>query len=194
MSIALCCAVLCCAVLCCAVPCRAVPCRAVLCCAAPCRAMLLLLHQMFSQIETCQQEQVEAASSCIRLLSCRVTRHMVKLCKQLFPCQHGMSNTCVEPDMHLYMCIHDVWLLNLKVYIHMLWTREFPCSLKSVLLARRYVQEVAEQHLVVQVSSAIKGRVSILDSADEPADITPLSQRFAEGQPIQYRVSQVCTW
>ncbi len=55
----------------------------------------------------------------------------------------------------------------------------------------RYVQEVAEQHLVVQVSSAIKGRVSILDSAEEPEALSEFSQQFKEGQPIQCRVSQV---
>ncbi|KAL0048743.1 hypothetical protein WJX82_009925 [Trebouxia sp. C0006] len=54
-----------------------------------------------------------------------------------------------------------------------------------------YVQEVAEQHLVVQISSAIKGRVSVLDSAEEPEQLSEFTQRFKEGQPIQCRVSQV---
>ena len=53
------------------------------------------------------------------------------------------------------------------------------------------MQEVAEQHLVVQISSAIKGRVSILDSAEEPEQLSEFSHRFKEGQPIQCRVSQV---
>ena len=60
-----------------------------------------------------------------------------------------------------------------------------------LLLYCRYVQEVAEQHLVVQISSAIKGRVSVLDSAEEPEDLSEFTQRFKEGQPIQCRVSQV---
>ena len=53
------------------------------------------------------------------------------------------------------------------------------------------MQEVAEQHLVVQISSAIKGRVSVLDSAEEPGDLSEFTQRFKEGQPIRCRVSQV---
>jgi acylphosphatase len=63
--------------------------------------------------------------------------------------------------------------------------------LKLFLLYCRYVQEVAEQHLVVQISSAIKGRVSVLDSAEEPEQLSEFTQRFKEGQPIQCRVSQV---
>lgn len=44
---------------------------------------------------------------------------------------------------------------------------------------------------MVQISSAIKGRVSILDSAEEPEQLSQFLQRFKEGQPIQCRVSQV---
>lgn len=43
----------------------------------------------------------------------------------------------------------------------------------------------------MQISSALKGRISILDSADEPDKLSSFTQQFAEGQPIQCRVSQV---
>lgn len=59
------------------------------------------------------------------------------------------------------------------------------------LLCYRYVQEVADEHVAVQISSALKGRISILDSADEPDKLNSFAQQFTEGQPIQCRVSQV---
>lgn len=62
------------------------------------------------------------------------------------------------------------------------------------VLFHRYVQEIADDYLVVQLASTIKGRVSILDSAEEPQDLTDFPERFKEGQPIQCRISQVtCT-
>lgn len=50
---------------------------------------------------------------------------------------------------------------------------------------------MADEYLTVQISSALKGRVSIFDSADEPDKLTEFAQRFTEGQPIECRVSQV---
>lgn len=50
---------------------------------------------------------------------------------------------------------------------------------------------MAEEHLILQISSALKGRISILDSADEPDKLNEFAQRFTEGQPLECRVSQV---
>lgn len=50
---------------------------------------------------------------------------------------------------------------------------------------------MADEHVVVQLSSALKGRLSILDSADELDKLSSFTKQFAEGQPIECRVSQV---
>ena len=55
----------------------------------------------------------------------------------------------------------------------------------------RYVQEVADDHLMVQLASTIKARLSIFDSAEEPQELSQFPQGFREGQPLKCRISQV---
>ena len=55
----------------------------------------------------------------------------------------------------------------------------------------RYVQEVTDGSLTVQISSALKGRVVLLDSADELEELAKFPKQYTEGQPIQCRISQV---
>lgn len=62
---------------------------------------------------------------------------------------------------------------------------------RCVTLTCRYIQEIGDDYLLVQLGSTIKGRVSILDSAEEPQDVANFSERFTEGQAIQCRISQV---
>ena len=75
----------------------------------------------------------------------------------------------------------------------MLGYRTSKRSQSRFLHACRYVQEVHDQHLLVQISTAIKSRISIFDSADDPEELSQFAQRFTPGQPIQCRVSQVST-
>ena len=58
-------------------------------------------------------------------------------------------------------------------------------------LCCRYVHEVTDRSLVVQISSALKGRLLLLDSADELEELAKFPKQFTEGQPIQCRVAQV---
>lgn len=57
--------------------------------------------------------------------------------------------------------------------------------------ACRYVQEIADDHIIVQLASIVKGRVSIFDSAEEPQALKGFAERFKEGQAIKCRISQV---
>ena len=114
----------------------------------------------------------------------------------LATCQQLFCISTVKSTKQLYLARFVVWMQLCRrkcTFSAQFVQQNFTSALDPTISIYdcRYVQEVHDQHLLIQLSSAIRSRVSVFDSAEDPEQLSQFAERFSQGQPIQCRVSQV---